>query len=326
MDKFNDILYIRFPEQEKQLKTGSFFRSDPYVPYEGLLFTTYEGDQAYTFEEHEIEKIELHFSKDIIPVFTPREYYLQAHQLLNGINLMQLGKAVFSRVKQVAFDTSRCIDLFHQLCEDYPKACVYLISSEIFGTWIGASPELLLESHRNHLFTMSLAGTKVTSDQAFEWGEKEKIEQDLVTQFIEKQLIHSEVSNIEITEPYEVQAGPVSHLRSDISADLNGKNAWEIAMNLHPTPAVSGLPRDEAMRLISNVEYHKRELYAGIFGYTSPDKTKVYVNLRCAQFQENKAYLYLGGGFTPQSIPENEWMETENKSKTLLNVMQKLTR
>jgi isochorismate synthase len=326
MDKFNDILYIRFPEQEKQLKTGSFFRSDPYVPYEGLLFTTYEGDQAYTFEEHEIEKIELHFSKDIIPVFTPREYYLQAHQLLNGINLMQLGKAVFSRVKQVAFDTSRCIDLFHQLCEDYPKACVYLISSEIFGTWIGASPELLLESHRNHLFTMSLAGTKVTADQAFEWGEKEKIEQDLVTQFIEKQLIHSEVSNIEITKSYEVQAGPVSHLRSDISADLNGKNAWEIAMNLHPTPAVSGLPREEAMRLISNVEYHKRELYAGIFGYTSPDKTKVYVNLRCAQFQENKAYLYLGGGFTQQSIPENEWMETENKSKTLLNVMQKLTR
>jgi isochorismate synthase len=326
MDKFNDILYIRFPEQEKQLKTGSFFRSDPYVPYEGLLFTTYEGDQAYTFEEHEIEKIELHFSKDIIPVFTPREYYLQAHQLLNGINLMQLGKAVFSRVKQVAFDTSKCIDLFHQLCEDYPKACVYLISSEIFGTWIGASPELLLESHRDHLFTMSLAGTKATADQAFEWGEKEKIEQDLVTQFIEKQLIHSEVSNIEITKPYEVQAGPVSHLRSDISADLNGKNAWEIAMNLHPTPAVSGLPRDEAMRLISNVEYHKRELYAGIFGYTSPDKTKVYVNLRCAQFQENKAYLYLGGGFTPQSIPENEWMETENKSKTLLNVMQKLTR
>jgi isochorismate synthase len=326
MDKFNDILYIRFPEQEKQLKTGSFFRSDPYVPYEGLLFTTYEGDQAYTFEEHEIEKIELHFSKDIIPVFTPREYYLQAHQLLNGINLMQLGKAVFSRVKQVAFDTSKCIDLFHQLCEDYPKACVYLISSEIFGTWIGASPELLLESHRNHLFTMSLAGTKATADQAFEWGEKEKIEQDLVTQFIEKQLIYSEVSNIEITEPYEVQAGPVSHLRSDISADLNGKNAWEIAMNLHPTPAVSGLPREEAMRLISNVEYHKRELYAGIFGYTSPDKTKVYVNLRCAQFQENKAYLYLGGGFTPQSIPENEWMETENKSKTLLNVMQKLMR
>lgn len=326
MDKFNDILYIRFPEQEKQLKTGSFFRSDPYVPYEGLLFTTYEGDQAYTFEEHEIEKNELHFSKDIIPVFTPREYYLQAHQLLNGINLMQLGKAVFSRVKQVAFDTSKCIDLFHQLCEDYPKACVYLISSEIFGTWIGASPELLLESHRDHLFTMSLAGTKATADQAFEWGEKEKIEQDLVTQFIEKQLIYSEVSNIEITEPYEVQAGPVSHLRSDISADLNGKNAWEIAMNLHPTPAVSGLPRDEAMRLISNVEYHKRELYAGIFGYTSPDKTKVYVNLRCAQFQENKAYLYLGGGFTPQSIPENEWIETENKSKTLLNVMQKLTR
>ena len=54
------------------------------------------------------------------------------------------------------------------------------------------------------------------------------------------------------------------------------------------------------------------------------NKNQIYVNLRCCQIQNGAAYLYLGGGFTKDSIPELEWQETENKSKTLLNILQKL--
>jgi isochorismate synthase len=50
------------------------------------------------------------------------------------------------------------------------------------------------------------------------------------------------------------------------------------------------------------------------------------VNLRCAQLQENEAFLYLGGGFTVESIPELELDETENKSKTLIACMEKILR
>ena len=48
------------------------------------------------------------------------------------------------------------------------------------------------------------------------------------------------------------------------------------------------------------------------------------MNLRCCQIQKGNAYLYLGGGFTKDSNPLDEWNETENKSRTLLNVMDKL--
>lgn len=57
----------------------------------------------------------------------------------------------------------------------------------------------------------------------------------------------------------------------------------------------------------------------------SEEHSYLYVNLRCCQIQEGKAYLYLGGGYTKQSIPEDEWEETENKARTLLNSMEKVT-
>ena len=53
---------------------------------------------------------------------------------------------------------------------------------------------------------------------------------------------------------------------------------------------------------------------------------KIHGILSCAQLQENEAFLYLGGGFTTESIPELELDETENKSKTLIACMEKILR
>jgi isochorismate synthase len=236
---------------------------------------------------------------------------------------LNIGKAVFSRIKTTLFDSNKTVELFHALCEQYPSALVYLISSNLIGTWIGASPEILLHSHEDYLFTMSLAGTKKSYEQ-IDWTEKEIIEQALVTDFISDELKEMQVNRLEIIGPYDFEAGPVTHLRSDISAEITGISPLEIAQKLHPTPAVSGLPRPEAINLIQATETHNRELYTGIVGYIQQKSARLYVNLRCAQVQAKNAYLYLGGGFTSQSIPENEWQETENKSKTLLNVMKKL--
>ena len=89
---------------------------------------------------------------------------------------------------------------------------------------------------------------------------------------------------------------------------------------LHPTPAIAGLPIGEALNLISNTEIHSRKMYSGFLGRISEDRTDLYVNLRCCQVISNQAFLYLGGGFTKDSNSNSEWDETENKSKTLLDV------
>ena len=60
-----------------------------------------------------------------------------------------------------------------------------------------------------------------------------------------------------------------------------------------------------------------------MIGVVGEQSTQLFVNLRCAEIIQNQAYLYLGGGFTKDSTVESEWSETENKAKTLLNVMKK---
>ena len=81
------------------------------------------------------------------------------------------------------------------------------------------------------------------------------------------------------------------------------------------------MPQKEALALINEEEQHNRSLYAGVLGFISAEESKLFVNLRCAQLFEDKAHLYLGGGYTKDSIVENEWTETENKAKTLLKVL-----
>lgn len=319
-----DFLAYRFPGKEKVKQIGELHEVSLTDVIEGFIFSDFTAQRFYKFDvHHECLDIPTDFySHESKPyVYTTREYLLQAHSFLNGIAQFQLDKAVFSRVKSHSFPLSKAYQLFENLCESYPKALVYLVSSSKIGTWIAATPEILLEAHKSFVFTMSLAGTKKTSQNNQPWGEKEKIEQQLVTDFIENQLKKVGAEQIELNGPYDYQAGPVIHIRTDLSAFLPSKKLIELMKVLHPTPAVSGVPRDAALNLISSVEAHDRFLYTGIVGLLGKTDATLYVNLRCAQLQTDTAYLYLGGGFTPQSIPELELDETENKSKTLISCM-----
>lgn len=326
MEKPNskDYLLYRYPGSEIISNEGTLEKSDFENLKDGFIFTDFLKENCYIFKENvSTNNFENHFDEEKPYVFTKNEYLNQATSFLNCIQQLHLGKAVFSRIKTTLFDTNKTLALFNELCDKYPNALVYLVSSKLLGTWIGASPEVLLEAHDDYLFTMSLAGTKKVNEET-EWTEKEIIEQELVTDFIADELKKMQVDSLEIIGPYDFEAGPVEHLRTDICAQISAISPLDIAYKLHPTPAVSGLPRAEAISLIQTLETHNRGLYTGMIGLISSDSARLFVNLRCAQIQEKNTYLYIGGGFTAQSIPEMEWEETENKSQTLLNVMRNL--
>jgi isochorismate synthase len=96
---------------------------------------------------------------------------------------------------------------------------------------------------------------------------------------------------------------------------------------LHPTPAVCGLPKNEALSFILEHEIHNREFYSGFLGPVNMtsgrgrNSSSLYVNLRCMKLRENTAILYAGCGITVESEPEKEWQETELKANTLLSVI-----
>jgi isochorismate synthase len=320
----NDFLAYRFPGREIEKKIGIFKEIAADDISKGFVVSNIDFSKTYIFIENSQNLKEFHFSQEEPYTMNAREYYLQAHELLNGLNHFQMKKAVFSRVKSQLFDKNLIEDLFFELEKNYKNAFVYLASSQIFGTWIGASPEVLLEAHSDFMFTTSLAGTKKPEEIEFEWGEKEIFEQQIVTDYIKKTLETIKLKSIETNGPYDFSAGPVTHLKTDISADMNGVSPWLIARNLHPTPAISGYPKEKALGLIRSVEPHDRGIYTGVIGEIDEKSSKLYVNLRCGQLINNTLFLYLGGGFTMQSIPELEWVETENKSKTILNFVKKL--
>ncbi len=119
----------------------------------------------------------------------------------------------------------------------------------------------------------------------------------------------------------------------------------EIISALHPTPAVCGLPKEKAKKFILSEENYDREFYTGFLGELNLQKnvqrsrtrrnvenlayravkkeTGLYVNLRCMKIEDGKAVLFVGGGITKDSVPEDEWEETVNKAQTMKKVLLK---
>ena len=87
---------------------------------------------------------------------------------------------------------------------------------------------------------------------------------------------------------------------------------------LHPTSAVCGMPKDEAMKFVLEIEDFPRELYSGYLGPVNFDgETHIFVNLRCAKITESEVSFYAGAGITEDSNPEKEYLETELKMQSL---------
>ena len=324
-----DLLAYRIPNDSSVESLGSFkVMNNDVQKSTGFVVSNFYDTKQFVFESNsqalfEPHSYALHLNEQQ-PISISKERYIQQGRL--ALKLMPqkgINKVVLSRIKTCALDTDKYWKLYTKLCESYPKAFVYLISSPHFGTWIGATPETLLESKGDIAKTMSLAGTKEVS-KGLEWSTKERQEQQFVTEYISRELKNQGTNDININGPYTAKAGNIEHLRSDITFDLNKKSPMDIAIGLHPTPAVNGVPKEQSKQLIKEIELEgsnqDRSIYTGFIGLASETYSKLYVNLRCCQLTKNNAHIYVGGGFTLQSDVESEWEETERKSETLTRI------
>ena len=315
-----DVLHYRIPNQEKIELTGLFTEVTAEIPENSFIVSDFQGTTWYSFVPSSTNSI---FHSDIkLPLIISKENYIQhASEIVQELNTTALEKVVYSRIKEARIKTTNYKQLFDELCDRYPATLVYLISSPKFGTWMGASPEQLIVIENGNGSTTALAGTK-KSDDSTPWENKEQTEQAIVTSYLQEQLKSLKIPIKEIDGPNEFQAGPVKHLKTNILFSSTTIPPINIAKQLHPTPAVSGYPKQEALSYLAKIEAHNRSLYTGVIGFYATNNTQLFVNLRCCQLEEDRAFIYLGGGFTKDSIPLKEWEETENKSKTLLNILQ----
>ena len=228
-------------------------------------------------------------------------------------------KVVLSRKEKLYYSNFDIVNTFKKLLLRYSNAMVYLWFHPSVGLWLGATPETLVKVQGEVFTTMALAGTQMYRKSLdVVWQEKEKQEQQFVTDYIVKKL-----HNVSVSKPITIKAGSLLHLCTSISGNLsNDLTLHRLIKLLHPTPAVCGLPKDEAKIFILEHEGYHREFYTGFLGEMNMNKTShLFVNLRCMQVQSDHLAIYIGGGITADSIPEKEWEETVNKSEIIKKVL-----
>jgi isochorismate synthase len=258
---------------------------------------------------------------------------LSKQEKQNHINLVQKGieaikanqfqKIVLSRKERISVSTTNPISIFKRLLRTYFSAFVYCWFHPKVGLWLGATPETLLKVEGNRFNTMALAGTQqYKGNLDVYWNDKEKKEQQIVADYIVNNLKEL-IDDLSVSELETIKAGSLLHLQTNITGTLNLKtsNLESTLGVLHPTPAVCGFPKEVAKEFILNNENYNREFYTGFLGELNADKSELFVNLRCMQLKNNEAVLYVGGGITKDSIPENEWQETLNKAKIIKRVL-----
>jgi isochorismate synthase len=246
---------------------------------------------------------------------------------IGAIKNGDLHKVVPARVKKIALDDDfDPIDAIINLCKAYPNAFINFFHLPNLGTWIGASPEILIATKGDEFHTMSLAGTQKAQGEnplkSASWTQKEIEEQALVSRYIVDCFKKIRLREYIESGPKTVIAGNLLHLRSDFKVNMETTNFPQLGsvmlQLLHPTSAVCGMPRKEALDFLQQHEEFDRSFYAGFIGPVNIEQeTSIYVNLRTARLLDKSAMLYAGAGVTEDSNPEKEWEETEIKCEII---------
>lgn len=334
------VLYCK-PNSEEII--GLFQQNDTAYKVEdytekGFVFASFDGNQTYIIPENQSEimrfvwdKKEFSFPEKEVPVADEsekKEFENLVAKGIQGIKNQEFKKVVLSRKETVDLVDFDLETTFEKLVQSYPTTFVYCFFHPKLGTWLGATPEQLLKANDSVFETIALAGTQKTNDSsAVIWKQKEKEEQQFVTDYIVNKL-KNVASDVLVSEPYSIQAGSIWHIKTDISGVFNlGSSLQQVVSLLHPTPAVCGLPKEESKAFILENEKYDRTFYTGFLGELNSSLTNetqssdLFVNLRCMQIVENEALLYMGCGITKDSIPEKEWEESSNKSVTMKKVL-----
>ncbi|MDP4185740.1 MAG: chorismate-binding protein, partial [Bacteroidota bacterium] len=219
---------------------------------------------------------------------TYTDYCSCFQEMMDEMESGRVKKVVLSRTLLVPHEPNISSGkLFLSLKKRYNGAYVYLVHIPEAGTWMGATPEVLLRGTKEYFTTISLAGTLKFQEQdssSYNWGAKEIVEQDIVSAYIKNCLNESGLIIDKKTGPQTIIAGTVAHLKTEFNFRFPNyeSNLGALINSLFPTPAVCGLPKNKSKEIILQTEKHDREFYSGFLGKIGVEqKTDLFVNLRC---------------------------------------------
>ncbi|WP_230467433.1 isochorismate synthase [Lujinxingia vulgaris] len=244
-------------------------------------------------------------------------------------------KIVYARRAVHTSPPKACDALLDSLNSRFDSCATFALSPHPGApVFVGATPETLVSCRRNRLHTVALAGTtrgksapdspeRAQAEAELLESPKDLDEHYVVVRMISESLVKRGFSGEYGTPPRIRRLANVSHLETPIKSYTSGNFGLLDAVDtLHPTPAVCGQPREATRERIAKYEGFDRGLYAGPIGAMSPrGDGRVFVALRCGLIQEQRALLFAGAGITPESDPEVEWAETNQKLEAIQSAL-----
>ncbi|MEU9132628.1 isochorismate synthase [Kitasatospora sp. NPDC048540] len=223
--------------------------------------------------------------------------------------------------------------MLHRLSRRDPDGYTFAVPAGGAATLVGASPELLVSRRATAVSANPLAGSAARSTDLAEdvrraaallESPKDLHEHAVVVEAVRAALAPL-CAQLHVPErPTLVRTAAMWHLSTTVTGTLAdpATSALDLALALHPTPAVCGTPTDRARDLIGELEPFDRGLYTGVVGWGDADGDGEWVvTLRCAEAEGDLLRLFAGAGVVAASDPAAELAETGAKFRTFLHAV-----
>jgi menaquinone-specific isochorismate synthase len=258
------------------------------------------------------------------------EWASQVHTILDAIATGQLAKVVLAREVVVHADAPFDARVVVDRLRATQGGCVVFAADGL----VGATPELLVRRHGSNVTSRPMAGTiprgatdagDNAAEAALGASVKDGLEHRLVVDAVVEGLRAGGVDVATVRGPDVARLATVSHLATTIAGTVeprSARSALELALGLHPTPAVGGAPHDVALAVLDDLETFDRGRYAGPVGWVDANGDGEWaVALRCAELEGSTARLVAGAGVVAGSDADAEWAETQAKLEPMLRVL-----
>ncbi|XWK86286.1 MAG: isochorismate synthase [Phormidium sp.] len=260
-------------------------------------------------------------------------FYSSVLSALELIKQEQISKIVLAHAIDVkAPRPFNLICSLHNLRQKYPDCHVFSLSNGKGKNFIGASPERLIKTQNQELETDALAGSAprgktLVEDAYFAekllTSQKDRTEHQIVSDFIFQRLSNLGLTPHKLPIPSLLKLSNIQHLWTPIRGKIPlAIHPLEILAELHPTPAVAGVPRDIALKQIRRYEKFNRSVYAAPIGWIDHQgNSEFIVGIRSALIESDRARLWAGAGIVAGSDPEKELAEIQLKLQALLKAL-----
>jgi len=275
-----------------------------------------------------------HIAKNIkVKSNTPKNKFIKmVNKAKDYIKLGDIFQVVLSQRFEAKL-TKKPLDIYKKLRITNPSPFMFFFNFDDFQI-IGASPEILVRLRDGKITVRPIAGTRPRGKTAKEdlfyekdlLKDKKELSEHLMLLDLGRNDAGkvSKINSVKVTESFIIERySHVMHIVSNVVGEYNKKfSKFKSLLAGFPAGTVSGAPKIRAMEIIDELETTKRKVYAGGIGYFSANgEFDTCIALRTAVAKNKKFYVQAGAGIVADSKPINEYEETVNKAKALINAL-----